>query len=86
MSALPGEKPHNEFLAGRILSFTVLLVFLGHSPGAFGQQQTGEPVQVISPPQEHTHSVAATSLTELLTEAEQDNPQIQAARQGWQLG
>jgi len=84
MSALPGEKPHNEFLAGRILSFTVLLVFLGHSPGAFGQQQTGEPVQVISPPQEHTHSVAATSLTELLTEAEQDNPQIQAARQGWQ--
>ena len=36
------------------------------------------------PPQEHAHSGALTSLQDLLTEAEQNNPQIQAARQGWQ--
>ena len=84
MSALRGEKPHNEFLAVRILSFTVLLVFLAHSPGAFGHQQTDGSIQVASPPQEHAHSEAVTSLTELLTEAEQNNPQIQAAGQGWQ--
>jgi cobalt-zinc-cadmium efflux system outer membrane protein len=84
MSALRGEKPHNEFLAVLILSFTVLLVFLAHSPGAFGQQQTDGSIQVASPPQEHAHSEAVTSLTELLTEAEQNNPQIQAAGQGWQ--
>jgi outer membrane protein, heavy metal efflux system len=84
MSALRGEKPHNEFLAVRILSFTVLLVFLAHSPGAFGQQQTDGSIQVAPPQQEHAHSEAVTSLTELLTEAEQNNPQIQAAGQGWQ--
>ena len=34
--------------------------------------------------QEHAHSEAVTSLQDLLTEAEQNNPQIEAARQGWQ--
>ena len=37
-----------------------------------------------SPPQEHAHSEAVTSLQDLLTEAERNNPQIESARQGWQ--
>jgi cobalt-zinc-cadmium efflux system outer membrane protein len=84
MSALRGEKPHNDFLVLRGFCLTVLLVSLARTPGAFGQEQTDGSVQVASPPQEHAHSEAVTSLTDLLTEAEQHNPQIQAARQGWQ--
>jgi outer membrane protein, heavy metal efflux system len=84
MSALRGEKPHNDFLVLRVLCLTVLLVSLARTPGAFGQEQTDGSVQEPSPAQEHAHSEAITSLTDLLTEAEQHNPQIQAARQGWQ--
>ncbi len=84
MSALRGAKPQNKFFVVRILSFTVLLGFFTQAPGAFGQEQTGGSVQVPSPLQEHAPSGAATSLQDLLTEAEQNNPQIQAARQGWQ--
>ena len=84
MSALRGENPHHEFFVVRILCFTVLLGFFAQAPGAFGQEQTGGSVQVPSPLQEHAPSGAATSLQDLLTEAEQNNPQIQAARQGWQ--
>jgi cobalt-zinc-cadmium efflux system outer membrane protein len=84
MSALRGEKPHNDFLVLRVLCPTVLLVFLSQTPGAFGQELTDGSVQVASPPQEHAHSEGVTSLANLLSEAEQHNPQIQAARQGWQ--
>ena len=84
MSALRGEKPQSEFFVIRILCFTVLLGFFAQAPGAFGQEQTGGSVQVASPPQEHAHSEAVASLQDLLTEAEQNNPQIQAARQGWE--
>jgi outer membrane protein, heavy metal efflux system len=84
MPVLRGEKPHNDFSVLRVLCLTVLLVFLAQAPGAFGQEQTDGSVQVASPPQEHVHSEAVTSLTDLLTEAEQHNPQIQAARLGWQ--
>jgi outer membrane protein TolC len=84
MSALRGEKPQNEFFVVRILCFTVLLGFFAQAPGAFGQEQTGGSFQVASPPQQHSHSGAVAPLQDLLTEAEQNNPQIQAARQGWQ--
>jgi cobalt-zinc-cadmium efflux system outer membrane protein len=84
MSTLRGAKPQNKFFVVRILSFTVLLGFFAQAPGAFGQEQTGGSVQVPSPLQEHAPSGAATSLQDLLTEAEQNNPQIRAARQGWQ--
>src|SRR6202047_1833224 len=84
MSALRGEKPHNDFWALRVLCLTVLLVSLAQTPGAFGQEQTDGSVQEASPPQEHAHSETVTSLMDLLTEAEQHNPQIQAARLGWQ--
>ena len=84
MSALRGATPQNEFLAVRILCFTVLLVLLARTPQAFGQERNSGPVHVASPPEEHANSGAVASLPELLTEAEQHNPQIQAARQGWQ--
>jgi outer membrane protein, heavy metal efflux system len=84
MSALRGDTPQNEFLLARILCSAVLFILLGHTPRAFGQEQSSGSVQVASPPEEHAHSSAAASLQDLLTEAEQNNPQIQAARQGWQ--
>jgi outer membrane protein TolC len=83
MSALRGETSQNEFFVVRILCFSAFLGFFAQVPGAFGQEQTGGSVQVASPLQEHAPSGAATSLQDLLTEAEQNNPQIQAARQGW---
>ena len=84
MSGLRGEKPQNELFVVRILCFSVLLGFFAQVPGAICQEQTGGSVQVASPPQQHPHSEAVASLQDLLTEAEQNNPQIQAARQGWQ--
>ncbi|HVS90091.1 MAG TPA: TolC family protein [Candidatus Acidoferrum sp.] len=84
MSALRGETPQNEFFVVRILCFSVLLGFFAQAPGGFGQEQTGGSVQVASPLQEHAQSGTVTSLQDLLTEAEQNNPQIQAARQTWQ--
>jgi len=84
MSALRGDSPQNEFPAVRIFCFTVLLLSLARAPQAFGQEQNSGPVHVASPPEEHANPGAVASLQELLTEAEQHNPQIQAARQGWQ--
>jgi len=84
MSALHSEKPQSEFLVVRILCFSVLLGFFGQTPGAFGQEQTSGSAQVASLPQQQPHSEAVALLQDLLTEAEQNNPQIQAARQGWQ--
>jgi cobalt-zinc-cadmium efflux system outer membrane protein len=84
MSALRGEKPHHEFFVLCILCFAVLVAFFAQPPRAFGQEQIGGSVQVAPPPQEHAPSGAVTSLQDLLTEAEQNNPQIRAARQGWE--
>jgi outer membrane protein, heavy metal efflux system len=84
MSALRGEEPQDRVSVVRILCLTALLLLFGYIPEAFGQEQTGEPVQPTSPQEDHAHPGAAISLQDLLTEAEQNNPQIQAARQGWQ--
>jgi cobalt-zinc-cadmium efflux system outer membrane protein len=84
MSALRGEKPHHEFFVLRILCFAVLVSFFAQAPRAFGQEQIGGSVQVASSPQEHAHSGPITSLADLLTEAEQNNPQLRAAHQGWE--
>jgi outer membrane protein TolC len=84
MSALRGVKPQSEFFVVRILCFTVLLAFFAHAPGTFGQEPTSGSVHVASPQQQHPHSEAVAPLQDLLTEAEQNNPRIQAARQGWQ--
>jgi cobalt-zinc-cadmium efflux system outer membrane protein len=84
MSVLRGEKPQSVFFVIRILCFTVLLGFFLQVPSAFGQEQTGGSVQVASPPQQRSHSEAVALLEDLLTEAEQNNPQIQAVRLSWQ--
>jgi cobalt-zinc-cadmium efflux system outer membrane protein len=84
MSALRGEILRKEFLVVRIVSFTFLLVFLAQIPGAFAQDQTGGSVQATSPITQQARSEVVTPLQDLLTEAEQNNPQMQAARQSWQ--
>jgi len=71
MSVSRGVRRQNEFFVVRILFFTVLFFLFAPAPRAFGQEQTGG-------------SGATTPLQDLLTEADQNNPQIQAARQGWQ--
>jgi len=84
MSARRGEKPQNEFLVVRIVCFIALLAFFAHAPGTFGQEPIRGSAQVASPQQQHPHSEVVAPLQDLLTEAEQNNPRIQAARQGWQ--
>jgi len=84
MSASRGDTPRNKFLMGHILCFMVFLVLLVQTRRAFGQEPSGGRVQAISLAEQHAHSDAITSLQDLLTEAEQHNPQIQAAFQGWQ--
>jgi len=84
MSVLLCEKPQSVFFVIRILCFTVLLGFFAQVPRAFGQEQTGGSVQVASPPQQHSHSEAVAWLQDLLSEADGNNPQIQAARLSWQ--
>jgi cobalt-zinc-cadmium efflux system outer membrane protein len=85
MLALRGGKPQSEFFVVHILCFTVLLGFFAHAPEAFAQEQTGGSNQVASPSQQHPHSGPIT-LADLLTEAEENNPQIRAAHQGWEAG
>jgi outer membrane protein, heavy metal efflux system len=83
MSALRGEKPQIGVFLWSALWLTVILVSSANASGAFGQDQSKEAVQSIPPQEEHVHQ-AVTPLRDLLTEAEQHNPQIAAARQGWE--
>ncbi len=84
MPALRSDSQQCGFRVVRILCFTVLLVLLAHAPRTSGQEQNSESVQVASPPEQHAHSGTITSLADLLTEAERNNPQIRAAHEGWQ--
>ncbi len=79
MSAFCGEKTHNKLFVLRILCVTVL-VFFAHPPGVSGQEH----IPASSAPRESGHIGERFSLERLLTEAQENNPQIQAARQGWQ--
>ncbi len=83
MSASRGEKPQvGAFL--RITSWLALiLLFSANASLAFGQDQSNEAVRSILSQEEHTHQ-AVTPLRDLLNEAEQNNPQIAAAKQGWE--
>src|SRR4029077_6646161 len=45
--------------------------------------RSDDTVRSIAPREEHSHQ-AVTPLRDLLTEAEQNNPQIAGARQGWE--
>ena len=79
-----GHRAPTEFFRARAVNVGMLLVFLLQTGGACAQAPTGGPAQVTPLPQEHEHSEAITSLQDLLTEGERNNPQIEAARQGWQ--
>jgi len=84
MLVLCGVKPRPRFCISRILCFGILLAFFAQTPRAFGQEPSSGSDQSVSPLGQHAHSDAVASLQDLLIEAEQNNPQIQAARQGWQ--
>jgi len=83
MSASSGEKPRiGVFLRG-VFWLTVILLSSANASGAFGQDQSNETVRSIPPQEEHVHETV-TPLKDLLNEAERNNPQIAAARQGWE--
>src|SRR5712671_2061404 len=83
MSASRGEKPQIRVFLRSVFWLTVVLVSLTRLSAAFGQDQSNETVRSVPPREEHVHE-AVTPLKDLLNEAEQNNPQIAAARQGWE--
>lgn len=71
MSVSRGEEPCRGSFAACIFCFSLYLVFTVSGVSAQAQAE------------EHNHSAAITPLRDLLDEAEKNNPQIRAARQGW---
>jgi outer membrane protein TolC len=84
MVVLRGGKLHSQFFARRILWFVAFFILFANASGTFGQEKIGGSIQIAPAQGEHAHSQGVTSLQELLKEAEQNNPQIQAARHGWE--
>src|SRR5579872_5376304 len=83
MLALQGERsPIGPFLRS-VLLLTVILVCSANAPIAFGQDHSADGLQGIPSPEQHVHETV-TTLIDLLNEAEQNNPQIAAARHGWE--
>jgi cobalt-zinc-cadmium efflux system outer membrane protein len=83
MLASRGEKPQVRVFPWSGLWLAVILVSSASAPGAFGQGLSHEALRSIPPQEEHVHQ-AVSPLRDLLNEAEQNNPQIQAARHGWE--
>jgi cobalt-zinc-cadmium efflux system outer membrane protein len=84
MSALRRIKAQPLFRA-RFLCVALLLFVFVKAAVAFGQEQIGPPAQTGPLAEEHVQpDEPVTSLAALLTEAERNNPQVEAARQGWQ--
>ena len=75
MSALRGEKLLLQSLPRHMVWFVLVLIFLTHPAKTFGQATVAT--------QGSANPGAPTSLSDLLNEAERNNPQIEAARQGW---
>jgi cobalt-zinc-cadmium efflux system outer membrane protein len=83
MSASSGEKPPIRIFPWSVLCLTAILVSSAGASGAFGQDQPNEAARNNPPQEEHVHQ-AVTPLMDLLKEGEKNNPQIEAARQGWE--
>ena len=83
MLASYGEKPQCKFFPSRVLWLSVILASCASVSGAFGQTQSNGTVRSIPSQEDHAHQ-AVTPLRDLLNEAEQNNPQIQAARSSWE--
>lgn len=80
MSALRGLKP---LALSPIAALGLACIALTLSPVVFGQVQSESDKQTLTT-QTSAHSETTVSLQDLLNEAEENNPQIQAARQAWQ--
>ena len=83
MLALRGAKPHDKFLRVHVFCLSIIFILLAQAPRALSQERPGV-AALDSPPQEHVSQGRIATLADLLTEAEKNNPQIQAARQSWQ--
>lgn len=83
MVALQGGKPPIEVFLRSILWLAAILVCSANASLVFGQNQPGEADRSTPVQEEHLHR-AITPLSDLLAETEQNNPQIAAARQGWE--
>ena len=83
MLALQGDKSPNGPFLWSVLWLTLILVCSGNASIALGQDHSTDADRSIPSQEEHAHQTV-TPLRDLLPEAEQNNPQIAAARQGWE--
>jgi cobalt-zinc-cadmium efflux system outer membrane protein len=83
MSVLRGEKPQFEIFLWSVFWLIAIFASSANVSGAFDQDQSNGAVRNITAQEEHVHD-AVTPLRDLLSEAERNNPQIAAARQGWE--
>ena len=83
MSTLRGGNPLARISVRQIVWFVLVPVLFAQADRAFGQGRSGEAVHTTSEAQDHANLAAPPSLSDLLNEAERSNPQIEAARQGW---
>ena len=84
MAELRGRKLHSRMFSPRILRFASLLILLAYVRGTFAQAQATGSVQMAPAQEEHANPQVVSPLQDLLAEAEKNNPQIQAARHGWE--
>lgn len=84
MSALRGLEPHHGPFWVHVFCLALCVSASILAPHLAAQTQIERSDQVASPQEEHTGSETITSLQSLLNEAEHNNPQISAAREGWE--
>ena len=83
MLASRGKKPQVGIFPWSFFRLIVILFCSANVSIAFGQDQSNEAIQSIPSLEEQIHR-AVTPLKDLLAEAERNNPQIAAARHGWE--
>ena len=83
MSALRGEVSQRNLFQRHALLAAMFFISFTSAALVFGRDQSNKVVRDDSRQEEHVRP-PATPLKDLLTEAEQNNPQIAAARQGWE--
>src|ERR1700738_4960739 len=83
MSVLRGEVSQRNLFQRHALVAAMLFISFTSAALVFGRDQSNKVVRDDSRQEEHVHP-ATSPLKDLLTEAEQNNSQIAAARQGWE--
>src|SRR5258708_9456423 len=84
MAELRGRKLHSRMFPLRILRSASLLIVLASVHGTLAQAKATASVQMAPAQEEHANPQVVSPLQDLLAEAEKNNPQIQAARHGWE--